>query len=312
MEIAGVVQSPALDMAVTSFQAQSYMQVAAASALLGTQTDLREKFGFDGVSMLMCNLELPTVIPPAFFPAMLPNYASRESVASAFQKWKSYMELGRSSMESDEATWPTGESPDAEQMLRRLAYAIQQVCWTRDRESLSREEAWAILQENLVLRAIVDEIDRPEAVVGSLQRLRSEIDRNLRLGTRVLTWLPTILLIVAAVGIGNLMMVNVRSRARQLAILRAAGALKSQIVRLVLSEAIILGMIGSTLGVALGLHEAWSRNRLVEGMVGFQLEFVVPVSTVLIGVLVTVLLLAAVGPARHAARNNIVEAIQKG
>ena len=118
--------------------------------------------------------------------------------------------------------------------------------------------------------------------------------------------------VVAAIGIANLMTVSVHLRTRQIAVLRAVGALKSQIVRLVLAEAVTIGLLGSVMGLALGLHEADSVNRIVSGLLSVSLEFVVPVATIALAVLLTVsvCVLAAIIPARYAARNNIIDAMQ--
>ncbi|MCH7527704.1 MAG: ABC transporter permease, partial [Planctomycetes bacterium] len=66
-EVAGVIQSPALDIAVTYFQADSYMMVAAAGSVLGTLDDARKHFGVDGASLFLMNFTLPdTPHPPMF------------------------------------------------------------------------------------------------------------------------------------------------------------------------------------------------------------------------------------------------------
>ncbi|MBU0639663.1 MAG: ABC transporter permease, partial [Planctomycetes bacterium] len=82
-EIAGVIQSPALDLAVTAFQAESYMQFASASALLGTQQDLKDKFGLDVVSLILGNLDLPpTPLPDWFEKDGLPDAADERDLAT--------------------------------------------------------------------------------------------------------------------------------------------------------------------------------------------------------------------------------------
>jgi putative ABC transport system permease protein len=108
------------------------------------------------------------------------------------------------------------------------------------------------------------------------------------------------------------MMVSIHLRSRQIAVLRAVGALKSQIIRLVLSEALVLGVLGSVTGVALGIHEGYSDNRISGEMIGFYPEFIIPYGTVMVGTAVTIAtcLLAGILPARHAARNNIISAMQ--
>jgi len=320
LEIAGVIQSPAMDIAVTAFQATSYMQIAAASAVLGTQQDLRDKFGVDRISMFMFDFDLPEVaVPSDFDPNQLPSASDRAAVVDALIRWAPSLPKEMHALKRllpVLTAWRDGDRvralPDeAARVVARLRQAIQRVHWAPNRDEMSRAEAWSILRERMVMVHVAQTIGRTGAVLGSLSRLRRQLTTALLTATSVLTFLPTVLLLVAAVGIGNLMMVNVQIRARQLAVLRAVGALKSQVVRLVLAEAITLSLIGSVTGVALGVHEAFTRNRLVTGITGVQLEFILPVGTIAIGVGITVLvcLLAGIGPARFAARNNIVEAM---
>ena len=320
-EIAGVVQSPAMDIAVTAFQATSYMQIAVASAVLGTQKDLKEKFGMDVVSMVMCDLDLPeSTPPPGFDPQRLPDYAHRKTFAKTVVEWKDYLPnekrmFARIGPQLREwlAEPGYGEAPsEVRRELRRFFKAIERVQWTPDRNRMTPVQAWDLLRERLVLLKMAQVLDRPNAITGSLRRLKMQIEGSLRQAMTILTWMPSILLAVAAIGIGNLMMVSVQIRSREIAILRAVGALKSQMVRLILTEAFVLGLIGSILGLALGFHEAISRNRIVADLIGFRPEFIVPWGTVMLAVCLTVgvCLLAGVAPARHAARNNIIEAMQ--
>ncbi|MBU0716759.1 MAG: ABC transporter permease, partial [Planctomycetes bacterium] len=192
----------------------------------------------------------------------------------------------------------------------RYGKAFRRVKWTWDQ--LSREESWSMLRERLTLLRIAQEIDRPDAIVGSVHRLKQVVDRSIRQAMAVLTWLPSLLLPVAAIGIGNLMMVSVQIRARQIAILRAVGALRSQIIRLILAEAIALGVLGAITGVAMGLHQAYSDNRVSAGAGGFYAEFIIPVGTIALGVALTIAtcLIAGIIPARRAARSNILSALQ--
>jgi putative ABC transport system permease protein len=118
--------------------------------------------------------------------------------------------------------------------------------------------------------------------------------------------------VVAAIGVGNLMMVSVQIRSRQIAVLRSIGAVKSQIIRLVLAEAIALGLLGSVIGMALGAHLALSDNRITGALMGFQPEIVIPIGTVTLGIALTLMVCLGAGiiPARYAARNNIIAAMQ--
>jgi len=154
-------------------------------------------------------------------------------------------------------------------------------------------------------------MDRSSVQIGSLRTLKENIDREIREATLLASAIPAVALLVAALGVANLMMVNVTTRSRQIAVVRAVGATKGQIVRLVLSEALTLGLLGSVVGVLLGLHSAASMNHLTGSLIGINPVYTVPWARVAVGVALTVLICLAAGiaPARHAARNNIVNAI---
>jgi putative ABC transport system permease protein len=113
-------------------------------------------------------------------------------------------------------------------------------------------------------------------------------------------------LVVGAFLIINTFSILVAQRSRELALLRALGASRAQVVRSVLLEAVAVGLVGSTLGLALGVLLARAISALL-GMFGLDLssaEFPVHLSTVfwcyVLGLLVTVV--AAVLPALRASR----------
>ncbi len=270
--------------------------------------------------MVLCDLDLPDAPVPATLGAWAVESVGHGPRAIAFGM------LGLTDLIPHERDLLSRLKPELEQWLasedgakltpevaseiRRFEKAFKYVAWKWD--SQTHEQSWATLRERLLLSKIAREMGDPEAIVGSVRRLRQQLDRSIRRALIVLTWLPSLLLPLAAIGIGNLMMVSVQIRARQIAILRAVGAVKSQIIRLVLAEALALGLLGSVAGLALGLHEAYSENRVTAALIGFYPEFIIPVTTLIIGVGVTVLtcLLAGIIPARYAARSNIIAAMQ--
>ncbi|MFJ5560587.1 FtsX-like permease family protein [Streptomyces sp. NPDC093250] len=113
-----------------------------------------------------------------------------------------------------------------------------------------------------------------------------------------------------AVLVGVFLIVNtfsmlIAQRTRELGLLRALGADRRQVRRSVLTEAVLLGLVGSTLGLAAGIGLAFGLIRLM-GAVGMNLkttEMVVgwatPVTAYAVGVGVT--FVAAYLPARRAA-----------
>ena len=315
--IAGVVQSPAMDMAVSFFQATSYMEFAAASAVLGTRADMQEKFGLDYVSMFMCDLDLAeTAPPPGFGSTDLPDHTDSGVMARAVLDWADHLPNEQALIDDMAAHLRALVDENValpapiEAELRRFALAVRYLTWRSDR--YTAEENWAALRERLALLNIAHTMDRPDAIMGSLRRLKHAVETSIRHATVVFTWIPSIALAVAAIGIGNLIMVSVHARSRQIAVLRAVGATKSQILRLVLAEAVALGFVGSIIGLTLGLHQARSEAIVVGAITGFQPRLTIPYATIAAGVALTVgvCLIAGIGPARRAARNNIVAAMQ--
>ncbi|KDN84996.1 ABC transporter permease [Kitasatospora cheerisanensis] len=113
----------------------------------------------------------------------------------------------------------------------------------------------------------------------------------------------------AAVGIFlivNTFSMLVTQRTREIGLLRAVGGSRSQVNRSVLTEGLILGLLGSTLGIGAGLGLAVAMIRLMQAVgmnldaSSLQVTWAVPVVGYAVGLPVT--LLAAFFPARRAAR----------
>ncbi|MDG4863255.1 FtsX-like permease family protein [Streptomyces sp. T-3] len=105
----------------------------------------------------------------------------------------------------------------------------------------------------------------------------------------------------------------IAQRTRELGLMRALGADRRQVRRSVLTEALLLGAVGSTLGLALGVGLALGLIELM-GAVGMNLKstemvvsWVTPVSAYAVGVGVT--FVAAYLPARRAARVSPMAAL---
>ncbi len=314
-EVAGVVQSPALDIAVTYFQADSYMMLAAANSVLGTLSDAKERFGIDGVSMFLMNFSLPTSETPELFRQASPPIVTTKLMATELLAWGDRltndldeMALLRPRLEAQAAN-ASGSMVHAE-LLAPYRAALSYVAdrWA-DR---SPQQRWGLFCDRLVMLRVINTIDRPSAIFGSLRELKQRIDDDIHEATLLLSAIPIVALIVAAVGVGNLMTTNVLNRTREVGVLRAIGTTRWQIMRLVLGEALVLGMIGSVAGVGLGIHAAGNMNHLTLRAIGFAPGFHFPVGNMAAGIALTVgvCVLAGVAPARRAARLDITQAMR--
>lgn len=112
--------------------------------------------------------------------------------------------------------------------------------------------------------------------------------------------------IVALFGIVNTLTLSIQERIRELGLLRAVGATRAQVRRMVLLEAAITALLGALLGAALGFVLAAAVGVTLDG---FALS--IPVAQIAGLVVLTGILGvgAAIRPARRAARVEVLEAI---
>jgi putative ABC transport system permease protein len=132
--------------------------------------------------------------------------------------------------------------------------------------------------------------------------------------TFVLTYvLEAIAVFVAVLGIVNTLVTAVMERRRELATLLAIGASRAQVERLVLWEAIYLGLIGALLGVMAGLALAWVLIAVVNKQsFGWTIRMTIPLEVLIQAVLLAIGAAGAAGylPARWAARQPLVEGLR--
>ncbi len=112
----------------------------------------------------------------------------------------------------------------------------------------------------------------------------------------------------------NALSMTVVERVRELGLLRAAGASRGQLTRFILLQALVIGAVGSLLGVALGallaaVMAAWIRTVGTVPLGAPTIGLLDVVVAVAIGLAVT--LAAAVEPARRAGRVSPVEALKE-
>ncbi len=122
-----------------------------------------------------------------------------------------------------------------------------------------------------------------------------------------------IVLFVGSFLIVNTISMTVGERAREVGLLRAAGATRFQVIRFVLVGALALGVAGSALGLLLGVFLGSLMAGSVRAFTGFSAEVVgLDASSLVIALLVgvTITLAGAVEPALRAARISPVEALR--
>jgi putative ABC transport system permease protein len=126
--------------------------------------------------------------------------------------------------------------------------------------------------------------------------------------SRFLLALAGITLAVGCFGVVNTMLTSVHERIKDIGIMRAVGASRSQIIRVFLYEAIIVGIVGGFLGYAAGTVLAYIIGPLIFG--GVSVTYVPQYFLPALALATVIAIIATVYPAFRASRIKIAESFR--
>jgi putative ABC transport system permease protein len=131
---------------------------------------------------------------------------------------------------------------------------------------------------------------------------------------RITYVLQAIAVLVAVLGVIGTLTAMVLQRRREIGILRATGARRGQVMKMVLIESVVIGASGAVLGCLAGFALAWILVRVINTQyfgwtIRMNLDPAVPASAVL--VVVAAAGLAGIGPARLAASQPAAAAVRE-
>jgi putative ABC transport system permease protein len=105
-------------------------------------------------------------------------------------------------------------------------------------------------------------------------------------------------MLVACFGVANLIIAGIESRQFEFGILRAVGARRGLLTRLILGEALLIALTACILGTLMGTQGSWAGQRLYRLLLGLDLRLRPPAGPIAIGWLIVIALtLAAAWPA---------------
>ncbi len=150
----------------------------------------------------------------------------------------------------------------------------------------------------------------PTVQVQSSTEVRGQFDDALDMVLMIITALLGLAILISLLGIANTLSLSVHERTRESALLRALGLTRPQLRRMLSVEALVLGLIGALVGVVLGLVFGWAAVMAMIDDAVYQ----VPIGQVALFVALSGVagVLAAVLPARRAARTSIVGSLATG
>ena len=140
---------------------------------------------------------------------------------------------------------------------------------------------------------------------------KSQFTHNQLQGLNTLLNLLYVLLslsiLVSLFGIVNTLVLAVFERTRELGMLRAVGMTRRQVRRMIRQESVITALLGAAFGIPLGAVLA-----LLIGVAIKYPAFTIPVGTLVVFVIAAIIagIVAAIWPARRAARLNALQALQ--
>lgn len=150
-------------------------------------------------------------------------------------------------------------------------------------------------------------VDALTSAAASTQQTVGTIEDGVRLATVIYAGVTVLVAVLVVV---NVLSVILAQRTRELGLLRLVGARRSTVARLVVSEAVIIGLAASVIGGALGVVLAYVGARVVR-VAGVDVDFAVTwpmvVVALAVGLLVTVL--GSLWPAIRASRVTPMDAL---
>jgi putative ABC transport system permease protein len=125
----------------------------------------------------------------------------------------------------------------------------------------------------------------------------------------MLTALLMLAVIIAVFGVVNTLSLSIYERTRELGLLRAVGLTRRQTRAMIGWEAVIISVMGAMLGIVIGIAFGWALQRALAPQ-GFS-EFAIPGTRLAVYVVLAALsgVVAAILPARRAAKLDVLEAI---
>jgi putative ABC transport system permease protein len=116
--------------------------------------------------------------------------------------------------------------------------------------------------------------------------------------------------VISLFGIANALFLSIHERTRELGVLRAIGATRTQIRRVIRYESVITSVIGGLLGTLVGIAFAWL---VIVSLSEFGLRLSLPLGQLAIFMALAVIvgIVGAIAPARRASRVDVLDAIHQ-
>ena len=168
--------------------------------------------------------------------------------------------------------------------------------------------------KDAVLKRVQKELGVSGMMAGDVRQIKHDMQSTFADLLLLVSLVPFAATVVASLGVTNSIMASIRSRRWQFGVLRSVGLTRSQLVRVVLSEAAMIGTVGCALGIAAGSLLAMSARELTRVLVGYNPPLSIPWQIVGAGtaLVFVIAILASVWPAVNVSRVSPLTLLQAG
>jgi len=172
------------------------------------------------------------------------------------------------------------------------------------------DDVKADIKTTLRQRHRIDEDEKDDFSIVSMEQMIGIFSDITGVVSIFLAFIASIGLLVASIGIMNIMLVSVTERTREIGIRKAVGAKRRDILVQFLLEAATLSLVGGAAGIALGWTIA-SAISVIARLAGFPIQATLSPLHVITAVTVSVIigLVSGIYPALRAARLNPIDAL---
>jgi putative ABC transport system permease protein len=276
--ISGVVWSPGMDVMVTMFDMDRQFDQRTATSIFGSIEDAHKDFGIGDVTLFAANLEYGI---------------DKKNLART--------------MERETQQEPTTEESGGDDSVFGGAMKLMGIGTTKPATGPAPNKASAV-------KSIKDFLGMKGMQVGDVRLIKYQITHKFEQILLLLSTVAFASMAVAALGVTNTVMASIRSRRWQFGILRSIGVTRSQLLRLVIAESLLLAITSCALGLAAGFLMSLDANGLSRFVLGYVVPLTPPWGIVGIGTLIVMAtaILASLWPAISVAYDEPLALLQAG
>ncbi|GLX20920.1 ABC transporter permease [Streptomyces lavendulae] len=161
-------------------------------------------------------------------------------------------------------------------------------------------------------QAVIDALGKnPAMTVATQQDMRNEMGGLINTMLNIMYGLLGMALIISVLGVVNTLAMSVFERTQEIGMLRAIGLDRARVKNMIRLESVVISLFGAVLGVGIGVFLAWAVGSTLTKSVP-NYELVLPYDRIGVFLLLAAVvgILAAMWPARSAARLNMLTAIK--